>query len=140
MQIRTQIYNAKIQTLDSQVEITNYESQIEMTSHEAAIMYSVNDKMIELLLRAVNNRTRERNYFRKYCELLENEITDEEFDRELEENADEYAICTNYKADKRDLYLAMNISPRIKDISSMEDLSDLFSFERESLIKLIPQK
>ena len=39
------------------------------------------DRLSELLIRAVNNRTRERNYFKKLVEFFQDEITEEEFDK-----------------------------------------------------------
>ena len=40
-------------------------------------------KSLEFMFEAVNNRTRERNYFKKYAELLMGEISDEEFSNGL---------------------------------------------------------
>lgn len=47
---------------------------------------------IESLTRAVNNRTRERNYFRLYSEMLDGTISDEEFDRQIEDHEDLYVV------------------------------------------------
>ena len=45
------------------------------------------DRLSELLIRAVNNRTRERNYFKKLVEFFQDEITEEEFDKEIRNQA-----------------------------------------------------
>ena len=37
---------------------------------------STADRLKELMTRAVNNRTRERNYFKLYCEMLDGNITE----------------------------------------------------------------
>lgn len=98
------------------------------------------DRLSELLIRAVNNRTRERNYFKKLVDLFQNEITEEEFDKEIEENENEYAITTNEIPTREDLALACEISKYIKDVEDVDDLSALFSFNQESMIKELEAK
>ena len=57
------------------------------------------DRVGELLVRAVNNRTRERNFFRLYADMLEQNITEEEYSRQLEECQDEYVLPLPVEAD-----------------------------------------
>ena len=91
------------------------------------------DRASQLLVRAVNNRTRERNYFRKYCELLENEITEEEFDRENDEHEDEYVIANTEEADADDIRLALSLCPYLKDVQDVDAMADIFSFNERSI-------
>ena len=53
---------------------------------------STADRLKDLMTRAINNRTRERNYFKLYCDMLGGNITEDEFDREIEQNEDKYII------------------------------------------------
>ena len=98
------------------------------------------DRLSELLIRAVNNRTRERNYFKKLVEFFQDEITEEEFDKEIEENGNEYVITTNEIPTREDLALACEVSKYIKDVKDVDDFSALFSFNQESMIKEIEAK
>ena len=98
------------------------------------------DRLSELLIRAVNNRTRERNYFKKLVEFFQDEITEEEFDKEIEENENEYVITTNEFPTREDLALACEVSKYIKDVKDVDDFSALFSFNQESMIKEIEAK
>lgn len=95
------------------------------------------EQVCDLLIRGINNRTRERNYFRKYCELLNGEITDDEFDTEMEANEDEYVIKENIDANAIDARIALSLAPKIMDAEYVEDVSTLFSFNPNSLRKLI---
>jgi hypothetical protein len=95
------------------------------------------DRESELLIRAVNNRTRERNYFRKYCELLENQITDEDFDKEISENEDDYVVPQEEPADKEDWLIALRLAPRLKDTDYVDDIATLFSISQQPIPKLI---
>ena len=85
----------------------------------------------------MNNRTRERNYFRKYVELLEGEINEEDFDREIEENEDEYVVSTNEEASIDDIKIALGLQPYLKDVNDVEDMADIFSFSDKSIRKSI---
>jgi len=87
------------------------------------------ENLIELLVRAVNNRTRQRNYFRLYGQMLENEISEDDFYQKIEENEDDYVIEEIEKPSKERLLQALDLSRKIKDVNSSEDLSDLFSFD-----------
>lgn len=89
----------------------------------------------KLLIRAVNNRTRERNYFRLYNQLLEKEITDEEFDAEIAANSDDYVVCNNEDADKNDIVAALALCPYLKDVNDVDNMADVFSFSYESIRK-----
>ena len=40
---------------------------------------------IDMLVQAFNNRTRQRNYFRLYCDLLDGQLSDEDFDAVCQE-------------------------------------------------------
>lgn len=97
------------------------------------------DKVVAMLVEAVNNRTRQRNYFRLYSELLDGQITDAEFERTLHENEDEYVLQEQSIPTKEDAVLALDLSRGIKDIATTEDLALLFSFDVDSLEKLAEQ-
>lgn len=91
------------------------------------------------LIQAINNRTRERNYFRLYSELLEESISEEEFENELKMNPDEYIIKLNHHPSQEEIQIALNASEDIKDLSSFEDLQTLFSFAPDQVKQLLIQ-
>lgn len=97
------------------------------------------DKAVSLLIRAINNRTIERNYFKLYSELLDRIITEDEFDKELNEHESEYVINNDIIPTKEELELVLKLIPHIKDVTNSEDLSSLFSFKSNQLDKLLLQ-
>lgn len=97
------------------------------------------DRMSELLIRAVNNRTRERNYFRLCNRLLENEISEQEFDKEIEDHEDEYVVSNNEEADTADIKTALFLSRQLKDVKDVDDMADLFSFSNKSMTKSLEE-
>jgi len=86
-------------------------------------------EIVEMLTKAVNNRTRERNFFRLYSEYLEENITEEEFNRELTEHEDDYVVEGEEKPTADRLRKALFLSSVIKDTDNSEQLSSLFSFD-----------
>lgn len=125
---------------NQEIAINNgvYTAFVGMTVNEekAYIMYSP-EKALNLLVRAVNNRTRERNYFKKYCELLDNEISEEEFDNEISNNEDEYVVPAGVDAPTDDVQTALCLSQLLKGIGSTDDFMSLFSFTDKSVERYI---
>ena len=98
------------------------------------------DRARELLVRAVNNRTRERNFFRLYSDMLEQNITEEEYLRQLEQFQDEYVLPLPVEADMTDVETAVQLSEQIKGVESMDDFQSLFSFSDSSIHRAITTK
>lgn len=98
---------------------------------------STADRLKELMTRAINNRTRERNYFKLYCDMLDGSITEEEFDKEIEENEDRYVIKQNQDASVEDMEVALEVSPLLMDVKSPDDMAEVFSFSEKSMQKCI---
>ena len=95
------------------------------------------DKMTNLLITAVNNRTRERNYFKKYVEMLEGVISDEELDKAIEDHEDEYVIPEDKEPTMEEIQCALEVASSLKDVYSVEDLESLFSFKPDSMQKCL---
>lgn len=122
-------------------DITHFEGVGPTDSLQSIVTRIIHvDRLSELLIRAVNNRTRERNYFKKLVELFQNEITEEEFDKEIGDNEDEYVITANEIPTYEDLVLAYEVVKRVKDVKSIDDFSALFSFNQKSMIKELEAK
>lgn len=98
---------------------------------------STADRLKELMTRAINNRTRERNYFKLYCDMLDGNITEEEFDKEIEQNEDKYIIKQDHDASTEDIEVALEVSPSIMDVKSPDDMAEVFSFSEKSMQKSI---
>ena len=95
------------------------------------------ERLRKLFTRAVNNRTRERNYFKLYCEMLDGNITEEEFDKEIDDNEDKYIINQNENASIEDIELALDVSPQLMDVKDTNDMAELFSFSEDSMLKSV---
>ena len=94
--------------------------------------YSV---MLDLLTRAVNNRTRQRNYFQLQSSMLEGVISEDEFYKKIEENEDDYVVEEMEQPSLERVYEALFLSQNIKDVNNSEDFATLFSFDSISIDK-----
>lgn len=111
-----------------------------VADNKAVNMVTSMDRMSQLLIRAVNNRTRERNYFKLCNQLLDKEITDEEFEKEIDENEDNYVLSNNEEADMNDIEVALSLCDYLKDVKGVDDMADLFSFSDNSIRKSLIEK
>ena len=91
------------------------------------------------MFECVNNRTRERNDFKKYAELLMGEISDEEFSKEIEKHESLYVVQPYIEATKNDIKLALSLVENggLMDVESLDDIADLFSFKYLSVKKMV---
>ena len=92
------------------------------------VIRAIDGSKEQMLIDAINNRTRERNYYQLYSRLLENEITEEEFDREIDNNSDDYVISTNKVPSEQEFHDAMIFADHIKGLETTGDIETLFSF------------
>ena len=69
--------------------------------------------------------------------MLAGDITEEEFDKEIEENEDNYIIKQNKDASVEDIEVALEVSPAIMDVDSPDDMAEVFSFSEKSMQKSI---
>lgn len=118
---------------DSDSQITSFNG----ISYNNAFLKILGNPLCDLLIRAINNRTIERNYFRLYSELSDNIISEEEFNQEIEDHEDDYVISNNIHPSKDDVLLVTSIINKIKDVQSSEDISSLFSFNSIEVDKIL---
>ncbi|MCB0724185.1 MAG: hypothetical protein KDC73_05745 [Ignavibacteriae bacterium] len=96
-----------------------------------------------LCFTAVNNLLRQINFLELNQSLLQEEISDEEFDKEIELNSDKYVIPLNPINDNDDFdiieFFLHNIDPNIKDFT-VNEAAELFSLDPNSMIHQISRE
>lgn len=96
-----------------------------------------NDTPISLLTIAVNNRTRERNYFRLYSQYLNQEISEEEFEHEIERNENLYVLDCSKNPTRNEFETAYLLAKDIIGVENTDDFLSLFSFSEDQTHKLL---
>lgn len=115
-------------------------SFIGIAANNIIAISALRDKQNQLLVKAVNNRTRERNYFRLYSQLVDEEITEEDFDKEIRYNKDDYVVPAGTDASIEDVKAALSVAPSIKGIHSTDDFISLFGITDKSVQRCIECK
>lgn len=110
---------------------------LSVTIQHHTIIINLQDHIIDIMAVAINNRTRERNYFKLYSSLLENKISDEEFDRLIDENPDMYVQESYRDFSPLEIAVARKASEKIMDIEDLSDMATLFSISNRSIHKCI---
>lgn len=148
----TDIYVTEMNPTEAYTQIWNGDFNLQAKSCNGIVAFSGSSSVgtfhkiliynfeysIDMLITAINNRTKERDYFRLYCDMLDNSITEEEFDNEIDTNEDKYVISyNNCFSDIQALRQILLFSEKINDVDSVEDFATLFSYNPESLKKLL---
>ena len=89
-----------------------------------------------MLIRAINNRTRERNYANICLRLAEGEITEEEFEEEIMNNEDRYVISFEDNTPDEEIVIASRLTRNILDVDTEDDFRELFSISSASMLNL----
>lgn len=100
-------------------------------------MIGQDNRLEDLYVRAINNRTRERNYFKLYSSLLRGDISDDDFDEEIDKNEDDYVVPAGVDADLTEIEFALQVTPKLKNVETTDDFMALFSFNDKSVHKYI---
>lgn len=119
---------------------TNESTQLQTQRDGTPGIAEKDDLLVDLYIRAINNRTRQLNYFKLYSQVLRGDISDNDFDKEVYKNEDDYIIPVGADADSTEIELALQIAPNLKDIETVEDFMYLFSFNDKSIRKYMSEK
>lgn len=130
-------------TLNAVISTTNIDMQVTSTCVLMSMSNSTHiffDNSQSLLVRAFNNRTRERNYFKLYCEMLDGDITEAEFDEAIDKNPDDYVVPTGDDDSIANIQAAISLSQQLKSIDTIDDFTSIFQFSENKINKCLEVK
>ncbi len=90
-------------------------------------------RVFGLAIKAINNRTRERNFARLNNNLSMGIISEAEYDEELTNNEDKYVVKCDNKPTEFEIKASLQIASEVIDVEDTDDLSVLFSFDETAL-------
>lgn len=88
----------------------------------------------ELYVTAIRNLLKKNNYLNLALKLSEGDISEDEFDKEIENNPKEYIIELNEIKDEDTLYHITELVKNIGKSFTIGEVSELFSIEDDSII------
>lgn len=93
-------------------------------------IHDYNNRVCRLLMVACNNMTRQSNFFKLQCELLQNIITEEEYDKEINEHESDYVVPCGNNKDEEDAKVAYSLcNSLIERVDSVNELCSLFELD-----------
>ena len=87
----------------------------------------------EFLFTGIKNLRKNINFLQLAKELASKNITDEEFETEIESNPDKYLIDINPMEDSNDAIILHEIVNKIGDDLTIDEAGDIFSFDSETI-------
>jgi len=125
-------------TLHGVIPESGITASVTVNINQQMLIIHADDRIIDIMTIAINNRTRERNYFKLYCQLLQNEISEADFNRMIDENPNEYVPEEYHNYGPLEIALARKASENIMDVADLNDMASLFSISMGSIRKCLP--
>ena len=91
----------------------------------------------DIIRKAFNNRTRERNYYRLYTSLLEGDISEDDFNSEIDANEDLYVIDCPKQTSKEDIFFSVCVSRGWMDMDTTDEFTSIFEIDSDSVDKYV---
>jgi len=89
------------------------------------------------LIKAIQNLIIKNNFLELSIKLAEKQITNKEFDNEIDQHPEKYIIEISYVKDSNDLFIINDILKEIKFKLSIDEVGDLFSLDLCDIEKII---
>ena len=109
-------------TLHGVIPESGITASVTVNINQQMLIIHADDRIIDIMTIAINNRTRERNYFKLYCQLLQNEISEADFNRMIDENPNEYVPEEYHNYGPLEIALARKASENIMDVADLNDI------------------
>ncbi|MBS3769921.1 MAG: hypothetical protein V5A59_06835 [Bacteroidales bacterium] len=125
--------------LENRVSITvdtdqlNEPIKINPTIKEIGGILSIPQKKEKYFLRAIKNLKIQNNFYELALHLEEGQITEEEYDEEIDNHPEKYVVSEGYLDDPNDIEIIRGIMKKVGLEFSIEEASEIFSIEPENL-------
>lgn len=131
-QIRVLSNSLELNVIRTEVE-TEFSGKVKNDILMELFSSQVPVSILNLAITAINNRTRERNFARLTGQLSMGIISEEEFDKEIKDNAEKYVVKCNIKPSPIEISNALKLSKEIIDVDDTNDFSVLYSFDESQI-------
>lgn len=131
-QIRVLSNSLELNVIRTEVE-TEFSGKVKNDILMELFSSQVPVSILNLAITAINNRTRERNFARLIGQLSMGIISEEEFDKEIKDNAEKYVVKCNIKPSPIEISNALKLSKEIIDVDDTNDFSVLYSFDESQI-------
>jgi len=110
------------------------------TMQEIGKFLSIPQKKEKYFIRAIKNLKIQNNFYELALQLEEGQITEEEYNNEIDEHPEKYVVSVEYLEDPNDIGILREILKKVGLEFNVDEASELFSIESEDLEKKIIEK
>jgi hypothetical protein len=103
-------------------------------------LIEVYEKQKYYLIKAFHNKDVIINYLKLYTSLLEKYITEEEFDKAIDENPNKYFISIDNKVNQVEMEIVYELVKEIGTEYSIQDVSEIFSIDLSDMMDKIARR
>lgn len=103
-------------------------------------LIEVYEKQKYYLIKAFHNKDVIINYLKLYTSLLEKYITEEEFDKAIDENPNKYFISIDNKVNQVEMEIVYELVKEIGTEYSIQDVSEIFSIDMSDMMDKIARR
>lgn len=118
------LQNGNIQSLSGHL-YSGITTMYELLNHK--------EKKESFYILAVDNLMKKNDFLQLSIQLDQQLITEEEFEKELEENESKYLIKMNNNCNKVDFEIALDILPKLNRTFTADEVSELFAIPLENI-------
>lgn len=97
------------------------------------------NKKEEYCIKAIKNLMKKNNFLELSLELSENQISVDEFEKEIENNPNKFVIDINYIKDSLDLRVINEIVKKLETELSIDEVAEIFSLDSNDIEKTVKQ-
>lgn len=95
--------------------------------------YQMSNEKEQLLIQAIKNLIIKNNYLQLLLELSDNNITEEEFNKELDQHSEKYFIDVKNELNEKTLLIILDIFKQLGNDFYINDITDLFSINTDNI-------
>lgn len=107
--------------------------EINPTIKEIGGILSIPQKKEKYFIRAIKNLKIQNNFYELALQFEEGQITEEEYNEEIDNHPDKYVVNEGYLEDPADIGIIRDIMKKIGLEFSVDEASEIFSIEPENL-------
>jgi hypothetical protein len=123
------------------VIITFEASAAKISAFKEAVNYysSFLNKKEEYCIKAIKNLIKKNNFLELSLELSENQISEDEFEMEIESNPNKFVVDINYIKDALDLKVINEIVKKLETELTIDEVAEIFSLDSNDIEKAVKQ-
>lgn len=118
------MYNSDEETIEFKVNANDVERFVNISKIKEYLYQS-----------AIQNLVKKTNFLQLYIQLIEDQISEKQYEQELSQNSEKYFIHMEDEVTEHHVHALFLILKKIKNNFSIDEVSEVFGIQTDSLLK-----